>query len=193
MGIERIIEKIIEDAKLEANSIIRKAEAKRIEELEEAKKEFLEQANQIIDLAKKEAQAIKQRSESRVLLEQRKEISLLKEKIVSDLISETIKKIKQEDHETLKKILKKMIIDSQVSGAVEVRVLAGLNKVFNSNFIEELNSSIPNAEFVMSTIEPEESDVELVLKNYRVKISIADFFYSKRSEIARKIFDLLGI
>ncbi|MCX7831538.1 MAG: V-type ATP synthase subunit E [Actinobacteria bacterium] len=193
MGIERIINKIIEDAKLEADSIVKEAEAKRIEELENAKKEFLVQANQIISTAKKEAQTIRQRSESRILLEQRKEISMLKERIVTELIAEAIRKIKKEDSETLKKILKKMILSSEISGAVEVRASTDLKKIFNSKFIEELNSSLPESMLVMSTVEPEESDVELVLKNYSVKINIKDFFDSKRSEIAKEIFDFLEI
>lgn len=192
MSIERIINKIIEDAKAEAEAIVREAEEKRIAELESLKEELTRKSKEIIENAKKDAEAIKQRAESRMMLEKRKRESALKESIFIETLDGVVQMLKKKEQSLLQAVLKKMIAGANPHGEVEIRVSSDLRKVLNSRFLASVSKEL-DAKFFLSENEPDGADVEMVGHNYSIKLNLRDFLESQKAEISKILFGNLGI
>lgn len=192
MSVEKIINKILEDARLEAQRILSEAEKTRLDELESAREELLKKSNEIIEKSAREAEVIKQRSESRMLLEKKKQESILKEKIIRTAVEDLIKRLHEKDHEILIGIYRKLIRESQVRGEVRLKISSSVKNILGSRFVSSLNREIEGARFLVEEGEPEGSEIEITGDNFTVKINLRDYLLSKRTEISGIVFDYLG-
>lgn len=192
MSVEKIINKILEDARLEAQRILSEAEKTRLNELESTRQELLKKSNEIIEKSAREAELIKQRSESRMLLEKKKQESILKEKIINAVIDDLIKRLQEKETEILAGIYRKLIKESMVKGEVRLKVSKSLKNIFNSRFLSSLNKEVGGAKFLLEEGEPEGSEVEISSDNFSIKINLRDYLLSRKTDIAKMVFDLLG-
>lgn len=187
MSLEKIIEKILDDAKKEAEAIIKDAEERRLSELEQAKADFLRQANEIIEKAKKEAEVIRQKSNSRMLLEERKSIASFQNDAFKEVVREVSKELREKRTDILLKLFEKMIAEVNPGKNVKLRLRGDLKKKIGNKLISNLSKSF-SSQFLLEDEEPEGADLELTSDGFKVKFSLEDFLMQHKVHIAKKIF-----
>ncbi|ENN96081.1 H+transporting two-sector ATPase E subunit [Methanocaldococcus villosus KIN24-T80] len=146
MGIEKIKEKILEDAKNEVRKIIAEAEEERKKILEEAKKEAERRKEQILKKGEKEAEMIKNRIIAEAKLEAKKMILKTKE----ELIEKAIVKLREdllkypESNEYKEKLIK-LIMDGAIAlggGEILVRLNERDDKLIDAQVLWNLEKTI---------------------------------------------------
>jgi|GEM_PF-5600839 len=191
MSLENIINRIIEDARKEAERILREAEERRVAELEAARNEYLARAEEIKEKARVEAEQIKIRTDARLKLEETKKMAAFESELVDTVISEAIESLKNSKKELLKKIFFKLITNSGAKGNEKIRVCQEFRNVFTTDFISELNKVFGGGKLVLEEEPALESDLELVGKNYFIKINLSYIFEENRTKILNLILKKL--
>lgn len=140
-GIERIKEKIIEEAEREKARILSEADSKAKEIFERAKKKAEETENIIIEKAKKQAEEEKRKIISMAELEEKKRLLQAKQEIIDGVFKEAKDKIRQMDDESYKNLIFKMLIQS-AAGDEEVVVAENDRERITKEFIEKVNEEL---------------------------------------------------
>jgi vacuolar-type H+-ATPase subunit E/Vma4 len=183
MGLQEIINRILEDARNEANRIVKQAEEQRLAELRAAKEEYQARAEEIKEKAKIEAEQLKRRTEARLKLEEAKRFAGLENEIGEVVFKEAIKKLQNSKTDLIKKLFFKLILISGLKGNEKIRVRADFKKVFSADFLGKLNKALPDGRLELDKEYASESDLELRGDNYVIRINLSDVFENNKTTI----------
>lgn len=195
MSLEKIIEKIIEDAEKEARAIIDAARKKAEEELMAVEEEAKREANSVIEKAKKEAENIKNRKNARVELERRKIWSEAMDEMLSEVLDAAYSKILETKKSDLRKLLVQLILNSGAKGTELLRFSENLKKAAGKEFLSELKkeakSSGLDADFKLDDKAAQEADIEVVGSNYVIKINLRELLEEEKAQVSAAILSRL--
>lgn len=142
MSLEKIIERIKQDAQAQIAEIKDKASKEAEKILQNARNEAESYKTQALENAKIQAQQRKQRLISSANLEFRKEILAEKQNAIDSAFQEAINSLVQMKDDEYRQIIKKMLISSVQSGDEEI-ILSPRDKTrINENFIKEVNKEL---------------------------------------------------
>jgi len=142
MTIKDINEKIISDAKIQADKIIAQAEDKANNIIKKGKKEAENIKNIILHRSKQEASLKKSKILTEANLEAKKIILSEKQKIIEDVFnkaSESILKLEDKDY---RNIVKKMILDNIETGDETIFIDHSDRDKISESFIEDINKEL---------------------------------------------------
>lgn len=141
-GIEKICEKILEDAKDRIDKTITTANKKASEIINSAKEEAEQRKKEILEQAQTEAEALKKRKIAGAQLENRKMWLKVKQDIIEDVLTMAIKKLKEFPNEEYEKILIEMIKSSANTGEEVILISEYDSKRVSEDFVSKINSEL---------------------------------------------------
>jgi len=145
MTIKDINEKIISDAKIQADKIIAQAEDKANNIIKKGKKEAENIKNIILHRSKQEASLKKSKILTEANLEAKKIILSEKQKIIEDVFnkaSESILKLEDKDYLN---IIKKMILDNIETGDETIFIDHSDRDKISESFVEDINRELKSS------------------------------------------------
>jgi V/A-type H+-transporting ATPase subunit E len=145
MSLEKIIERIKQDAQSQVGEIKDKASKEADKILQKASDEANSYKAQALENAKAEAQQRKQRLISSANLEFRKEILTEKQNAIDLAFQEAVNTLTRMNDEEYRQIIKKMLISSVQTGDEDL-VLSVRDKTrINENFLKDVNKELVKA------------------------------------------------
>lgn len=142
MSLEKIIDRIKQDAKIQVDEIKSKASANADEIIKNAEKEALAYKAKALEDAEKESQQHKQRLISTANLEFRKDILREKQNAIDEAFQEAINSLVSMKDEEYRKVIKKMLISSVQTGDEEVVVSQKDRGRISDNFLKDVNKEL---------------------------------------------------
>lgn len=147
-GLERIIERITADSEIAVKNIINSAETEADKIISEAEEKATADAAEIIRNAEKKAGIIIERAISSADAERRRSVLLKKQEIISDIISEAKKRLKELPDEEYFSVVEKLIATYKIRGGGEVIFSAADKKRLPEGFdAKGMTVSEKNGEF----------------------------------------------
>jgi V/A-type H+-transporting ATPase subunit E len=141
-GVEKIKERILEEARSQAESNIKRAQEEASDIITSAKKDGDSKKAVILEKAKKEAQEVKKRLKSVAELEARKKKLQAKQEMVEEAFKKTLEKLIGLPDEEYEKIISQMLLNSVESGSEEIILSPRDKKRLSPNFVEEINKKL---------------------------------------------------
>jgi len=141
-GAERIIERIIEDANLQAKSNIEQAEEQAADIILSAQKEALKKKSDIVEKAKRDANEKKSRLIAVAELEGRKIKLKAKQEIISEVIKKALEKLNAMSREQYSDIIADMVVNSVTKGDEEIIVSQNDKAKLGNSFINKVNTRL---------------------------------------------------
>lgn len=141
-GADRIIERILNDAKNRADEIIEAAEAEKEKVLSNARIRAERQEKHILDQAGKDAEEQKRRIIGAAQLEARKEILAAKQELISEAFNQALDKLAELDESTYLDIIGNMLLSSVETGTEKVVCSARDKKRIPASFWDEINERL---------------------------------------------------
>lgn len=141
-GIEKIKERILEDASKKKQDILKEAEKEADKVLEDYRKKAEDVRKQILDKAKKEAEDKKRRILSIAQLEQRKVLLKAKQDIIDKVFKDAEKCLQEIPDEDYKNILYNMLLEGIVTGNEEIIVNKKDKSRITPEFIAKINQEL---------------------------------------------------
>lgn len=197
MSLNKIIEKIQQEAQQKAQDIIHQAEEKAEKIRAGASRESREQAEQIIEKAVQAAQQKGRRMVSSADLAMRKEILAEKQQAIQDSYQGALQKLYQMPDKSYREIIKKMLIASYDPEITEVIFSEKDSQRINQGFIDLVNKDLHDQgqkEQLHLSRERRVIAGGFILKSDRVEIdnsfpSVLKYQESElESEVARMLF-----
>lgn len=143
-GIEKIKERILEDASKEKQNILNEAEKEADNILEKYRAKAEDVRKKILNEAKKEAEDEKRRILSMAQLEQRKIILKAKQDIIDEVFQKAERRLQEIPEKNYKNILYNMLLESVISGTEEIIVNKQDKNLITPDFIDKLNQELVN-------------------------------------------------
>jgi V/A-type H+-transporting ATPase subunit E len=141
-GIDRIKERIIQEAQEKKQEILRMAQSEAEEILTNCRQKAEEVRQQAIEKAKKVAEDEKRKILSMAELEQRKNFLAAKQQMIDEVFNQAQKNLENMQPDSYKKLLKKMLIKSSLKGNELVITSKKDAAVFTPEFLKEVNSEL---------------------------------------------------
>ncbi|WHH57580.1 V-type ATP synthase subunit E family protein [Petroclostridium sp. X23] len=141
-GAEKIKEKILEEARLQAQKNLEQAEKEAADILEAAKKEAQQKKEAMIEKSQKEAVERKKRLIAVAELEGRKQKLQAKQVIIEESFEKTLQKLSTLPTEKYQSILTDMIASSAGTGEEEVIISDNDAKKLGTDFIQIVNKKV---------------------------------------------------
>lgn len=141
-GVDKIKERILEEARSQAESNIKRAHEEAANIIASAKKEADAKKADILEKAKKEALDVKKRLKSVAELEARKIKLQTKQELVEEAFKKTLEKLNSLPDEEYEKIISQMLLNSVESGSEEIILSPRDKKRLSPNFVEEINKKL---------------------------------------------------
>ncbi|MDQ2085125.1 V-type ATP synthase subunit E family protein [Herbivorax sp. ANBcel31] len=141
-GVNKIKERILDEARLQAEETTKRAKKEASEIITDAKKEAEDKKNKIIENAKAEAVEVKKRLKAVAELEARKQKLQAKQEVVEEAFENTIKKLTQMPDEEYISIITDLIVGSVRNGTEEVVLSEKDKKRLPSDFTEKINKKL---------------------------------------------------
>jgi len=141
-GAEKIIARILEDARLKASNNIKEAEKQASDIINAAKEEAEKKRTVIIENALKNADEMEKRAISVAELEARKIKLKAKQEIITSVFEKAITALNSLPAETYAKILCNMIISSVAKGNEEVVLSIRDKERLGKEFIDDINRKL---------------------------------------------------
>ncbi len=145
MSLEKIIDRIKQDAQSQIGEIKSKASANADEIIKNAEKESEAYKVKALEESEKEAQQHKQRLISTANLEFRKDILREKQNAIDEAFQEAINGLVNMKDEEYRKTIKKMLISSVQTGDEELIISAKDKSRINNNFLKDVNKELAKA------------------------------------------------
>jgi len=142
MTIKDISEKIISDAKIQADKIIAQAEDNANNIIKKGKKEADNIKNIILYKYNQEASLIKSKILTEANLEAKKIILSEKQKIIENVFNKALESILKLDDKDYLNIIKKMILDNIETGDETIFIDRSDKKKISESFIEDINKEL---------------------------------------------------
>jgi V/A-type H+-transporting ATPase subunit E len=195
-GIDKIKERIISDAKLQADEIVKKANLEAEEIIKAATQSADIATKKIIEEAKKEAGLLKERSEGNALSEAKKEGFKTKQNMIDDVFNKAIEELCDKPDNEYEKILSRMVIDMAETGDEEILINQKDKKRLSKDFIDNINILVKKRG-LNSNMKLSSKDAHIkggaILKNGDVEIngSFEAIVKAKKEYIEPDIFNIL--
>ncbi|HED24214.1 MAG TPA: hypothetical protein ENN91_03720 [Firmicutes bacterium] len=141
-GADRIIERILNDAKNRADEIIQAVEAENEKILSDARKRAERQEKNMLDQASKDAEEQKRRIIGVAQLEARKEILAAKQKLISEAFKQALDKLAELDESAYFDVIGKMLLTHVETGTEEVLCSARDKKRIPASFWNDINERL---------------------------------------------------
>ena len=145
MSLEKIIERIKQDAQAQVNELKDNASKEADKILQNAGDEANSYKAQALENAKAEAQQRKQRLISSANLEFRKEILAEKQNAIDLAFQEAVNTLTQMNDEEYRQTIKKMLISSVQTGDEELVISVRDKARINENFLKDVNKELVKA------------------------------------------------
>lgn len=141
-GVEKIKERILEEARAQAEANIKRAEEEAAKIIEEAQKEAAAKKAQILEKAKQEAVDVKKRLKAMAELEARKKKLQARQEVVDEAFNKTIEKLNSLPDREYEEIISQMIVNSVESGSEEIILSPKDKQRISPGFIENINKKL---------------------------------------------------
>jgi len=141
-GIGRIKERIIQEAQEKKQQILSKAEKEAEEILESSRQKAEEIRLKAIENAKKAAEDEKRKIISMAELEERKRFLGVKQQLIDQVFDEVKKRLENMEAQAYRKLLKQMLVKSNINGDEELIIAEKDKSVINAEFLKEVNSEL---------------------------------------------------
>ncbi|MCG8502573.1 MAG: hypothetical protein MJB12_19485 [Firmicutes bacterium] len=141
-GAEKIKERILEEARRQAQENIEKAEKEAEEIIETAQKEATEKKTEIIEKAKIEAVNREQRLIAVAELEARKEKLKAKQAMIEEAFQKTLEKLNNLETEEYEAVLADMVVGSVTNGNEEIIVSEKDRQRLSAGLIKKSNKAL---------------------------------------------------
>lgn len=191
MGIEKIVNRIIEDADKEADLILKQAEAEYKNALKQAEEEAASIKEEIIKRAKEQAEAIARQAASRIELERKKALSAVQAEILADIYEGVQQQILDLPRNRLEKLITALVAASEAKGDEEICFNESLKKIATQAFVSRLNKTLGTS-FTLGEGSPADSLIELKGKEYRLLADIKSVLMEHRIVIEEKVLHIIG-
>lgn len=196
MSIEKILAKIKDDARKEADEIKGRAEAKASRIIEDAKQQASDTKKQLIDEGKEEASRYKERQISMAALDFRKKVLEEKQKAIDLAFEKAMERLVSLKDQNYLELLEELVFESAEVGDEELILSPDDQKKLYQGFIEslnvKLNSSGKKGEL---KIAGETRDISggVILRRGKVEInsSFESLIDSLRDELEAEVSKLL--
>ncbi|GAE87741.1 V-type ATP synthase subunit E [Acetivibrio straminisolvens] len=141
-GVEKIKERIIEEARAQAEANIKRAQEEAAKIIETAQKEADAKKAQILEKAKKEAVDVKKRLKAMAELEARKKKLQARQEVVEEAFNKAIEKLNSLPDREYEEIISRLIINSVQSGTEEIILSPKDKQRISAGFIENINKKL---------------------------------------------------
>lgn len=195
-GINKIKERILEEARLQAEETVKRAEEEASEIINNAKKDAETRKKQILEKANLEAAEVKKRLKAVADLEARKQRLQAKQEVVEEAFMQTIKKLSSMPDDKYVSIITNLIINSAPNDTAEVILSDRDKKRIPSDFEEKVNKNLSSRENRGKvTLSKETRDINggFILKSGNIEInnSFDAIIRMKRNEIETDVINSL--
>ena len=144
-GVEKIKEKILQDAEVKTNEILEKARLQAKEVLEKANQKAALRAKEISQKSAYETSEKKRIINSIVELEMRKDILTAKQQSIDEVFDKVLEKMNNLDNSKYEQVIFDMLIASAESGEEEVVMSESRKSKLSSDFISKINKALEAA------------------------------------------------
>lgn len=141
-GVEKLKERILEEARAQAEANIKRAQEEASKIIEQARKDADAKKAQILEKAKKEVVDVKKRLKAMAELEARKKKLQAKQEVVEEAFKKTIEKLNSLPDREYEEIISQMIVNSVESGAEEIILSPRDKQRISAGFIEGINKKL---------------------------------------------------
>lgn len=195
-GINKIKERILEEARLQAEETVKRAQEEASEIINNAEKEAEAKKKQIIEKANSEALEVKKRLKAVAELEARKQKLQAKQEVVEEAFSQTIKKIISMPNDQYFSVITNLIKNSAPNDTGEIILSKRDIERLPSDFEEKVNqnlSSRGNRETLTVSNETRNINGGFILKlgNVEINNSFDAIIRMKRDEIETDVINTL--
>lgn len=201
MSLEKIVERINEEAQNTSEQILREARNKEKEIIELAHKEAGKRADEIIKKGEEKSNAVKKHILAQTQLEQRKEILKTKQELLNCLYQKIFKEIRLLPTGAYQNLIKKIILNTVESGEGELFISSHDKERITDEFILKLNKELKKRKVKGELkLSPEPVNIEggFILRQGKIEIDNSFNILSKvvreetEEEVARILFDSAG-
>lgn len=187
-GVEKIKERILEEARSQAETNIERAKEQADAIIETAQKDADSRKNKILEKARQDAVELKKRLRSVAELEARKKKLQAKQEIIEEAFNAAIEKLSALSDEEYKKIITQMIISSVETGTEEIILSPKDKKKLSPDFIQKINKELASKKIKGNlTLSKETRDIKggFILKSGDIETnnSFEALIRMKREEI----------
>ncbi len=141
-GMQRIKDRILEDARAQAEDIIKEAEGKVAEVMEQASKEAESLRAKLREKGREEAEEARRRMLAMAELDIRKEELAIKQKLIDRAFDEALGRLQNLKGKEYKALVMKMVKDAGANGDEEIIVSAGDRQLFEKGLLKDINSKL---------------------------------------------------
>lgn len=142
MSFDDILKKIKEDAEEEASRILKEADARSREIIEEAEKEALDKSRKDLLKAETEAEEEKRRILALERLEARRSLLMAKQEAVDEVYAEVLERLRNLSDDEYLSFVRKSVLEAVETGEETLLISPGDRERIPPEFLEELNSEL---------------------------------------------------
>lgn len=144
-GVEKIKEKILQDAEIKVNEILEKARLQAKETIEKANQKAVQRVKEISQKSAYETSEKKRIINSIVELEMRKDILTAKQQSIDEVFDKVLERMNNLDDSKYEQVIFNMLIASVESGEEEVVMSEDRVKKLSADFINKVNKALEAA------------------------------------------------
>ncbi|HHY14291.1 MAG TPA: hypothetical protein GX526_06610 [Thermoanaerobacterales bacterium] len=195
-GLDKIKEKILKDAKHEADEIIKKAELRAQQIAEQAEKTSADKRRALDEQAKKDAQEEKRKTLAMIQLDMRKEQLAVKQKMIDLAFEKTFNRLHNLEGKEYENMILDMMERGVETGTEEIILSANDRKKFKPEFLKTLNDRL-SKKGIKSNLRLSDEVRKIrggfILKRQGVEVngSIESLIRLEREEIESKVAAIL--
>ena len=141
-GLDKIKEKILEDAKREADKIIKDAELEAQQILEQAEKTAAENRKTLNEKAQEDAQETRRKTLAMTELDMRKEQLAVKQKMIDLAFEKTLERLNKLEGKEYEKMILNMLEKAVETGQEEIILSTNDRKKFKPELLATLNNRL---------------------------------------------------
>lgn len=141
-GLDKIKEKILEDAKREADKIIKEAELEAQQILEQAEKTAAENRKTLNEKAQEDAQETRRKTLAMTELDMRKEQLAVKQKMIDLAFEKTLERLNKLEGKEYEKMILNMLEKAVETGQEEIILSPNDRKKFKPELLTTLNNRL---------------------------------------------------
>ncbi len=194
MALEDITKRILNDAKKEANKMIKKAQAEYEKSLEEEKVLLKEEEKESKSKAKEEAHEEVKRRIALARLEARNKVLQEQQDLLEGVFTKALKKLRNLSDSEYKKVIKKIATEKYIPETDYIIVSKELKSKSLDKFISDLNTAIKRKGKglkVSKEVLPERAGFILKGKEMEVNCTWDVIINSLKEEYSKKVFQIL--
>ena len=141
-GVEKIKQKIMQDAEAKTNEILEKARLQAKEIVEKAKQKAEARAKEISQKSAYDVSEKKRIINSIVELEMRKDILAAKQQLINEVFEKVLERLNNLDNDRYEQIIFEMLMASIDSGDEEIVMSEARKEKLSADFVNKLNKAL---------------------------------------------------